>query len=286
MTQPSQTYLLEVATRAAFEGAAVLHHYFRAPGRVAEGADNDILEVTLKSDNDLVSRADRESEAAIVRVLSESFPEHEILAEEGTSGGAASDYRWIIDPLDGTSNFCHGLPVFAISIACQYRQELVAAVIYEPAADRLFTAGRGAGAQCDGRAIAVRRRENIEEAFLATGFPFRAHAVLDTFLDVFRDVFTTSRAIRRCGAAALDLAYTAAGIYDGFFEFRLSPWDVAAGALLVREAGGVVTDLDGGDRFLTHGNIIAASPKVHQMLLERIAHHANEAKLDLWVPCP
>ena len=157
-------------------------------------------------------------------------------------------------------------------------------MVLDPLRDDLFTATRGGGARRGGTPLRSARSSGLDGAFLATGFPFRAHGALDTYLALFRDIFLEARGIRRCGAAALDLAYTAAGVFDGFFEFRLAPWDVAAGSLLIEEAGGVITDLDGGDRFIAGGNILAGPPGVHRRLREIAARHASEALLDRMVP--
>jgi len=263
--------LLETAVEGARAGAEVLHHYFRA-------AD---LEVRAKGDHDFVTRADHESEAVIVEAVRRRFPDHHVLAEErGFSAGESSEFDWLIDPLDGTTNFLQGLGNFAISIGCRQRGEVVAAVVLDPVGEHLFTAVRGGGARWNGRPMKVSERPGLEGAFLATGYPFRAREALDLYLGVFRDVFLEARAIRRCGAAALDLAYTAAGVYDGFFEFRLSPWDIAAGLLLVREAGGRVSDLDGGGRYFESGNVIAGSAGVQAELLRKVAQRVDEARLD------
>lgn len=266
--------LTDTAVEAAKAGAEVLLHYFR-------GGD---LQIRAKDTHDLVSRADHESEARVIAEIQRRFPEHRILAEEsgwrGDRDGAEADFEWIIDPLDGTANFLQGLPIFCVSIACRHRGELVAAAILDPVGGHLFTAARGGGARWNGRPMGVSDHPDLEGAFLATGYPFRARRALDLYLEVFREVFLAARAIRRCGAAALDLAYTAAGVFDGFFEFRLSPWDIAAGALLVREAGGVVTDLDGGEGFLASGNVVAAPQRIHPRLLATVRRHADEAKLE------
>jgi len=277
MAQPSAPLeLLETALEAARAGAAVLARYFR----------DDALEVEHKAANDFVSRADRESEEAAVAVVRRRHPGHGILAEEGggrvTTGGA--DVEWLIDPLDGTTNFLQGLPVFCISVACRRGEELLAGIVLDPTRDDVFAAARGAGARWNGRPVAVSRRPGLAGAFLATGYPFKAKAALDEYLAIFRDAFVAAKSIRRCGAAALDLAYTAAGVYDGFFEFRLSPWDLGAGVLLVEEAGGVVTDLDGGRRFMAGGNIVAGGPAVHAELLAAVRRHADEELLDRKVP--
>ncbi len=263
--------LLATALAAAHAGAEVAARYFR-------GAD---LVVRRKGDNDFVTRADQESEAAILAVIRERFPDHRILAEEGSGAGQGhGEYEWLIDPIDGTTNFLQGLPVYCVSVACRRGDELVVGVIEDPEGRNVFSARRGGGAFWNGRRMQVSRREGLDGAFLATGYPFRALSTLDLYLAIFRDVFRHAKAIRRCGAAALDLAYTAAGVYDGFFEFRLSPWDIAAGALMVREAGGAVTDLDGGPGSFESGNVVAGDPAVQRELLAIVQRHASEAAIE------
>jgi len=267
--------LLEAGIAAAEAGAAVLQRYFRSAG----------LEVRTKAQNDFVTQADHESEAVLVAELLRRFPDHRILAEEGSLNSAATgDYEWVIDPLDGTTNFLQGLPVWAVSVACRRGNELLAGVVLDPQGGNVFAAARGGGAFWNGRRMRVSDRPSLSGAFLATGYPFRAKAALDLYLGLFRGVFTEARAIRRCGAAALDLAYVAAGVYDGFFEFRLAPWDIAAGALLIEQAGGVLSDLDGGERYLEAGNVLAGSPGVHAGLLAVTRGLASEADLDRLVP--
>ncbi len=271
-TGPGGEALLAVAVEAAQVGAAILERHFRSGH----------LEVSTKAENDFVTQADRASEKALVEVILGHFPEHRILAEEGTEHRAAtSDLEWVIDPLDGTTNFLHGLPVWAVSIACRRGSELLAGVVLDPCGGNTFTAVRGQGASWNGSPMRVAAQSGLDGAFLATGYPFRAHAALDIYLDLFRAVFRRARAIRRCGAAALDLAYTAAGVYEGFFEFRLSPWDIAAGALLIEEAGGVVTDLDGGGGCFGSGNVLAGPPGVAADLLASArAIGADESAVD------
>ncbi|HZI63303.1 MAG TPA: inositol monophosphatase family protein [Thermoanaerobaculia bacterium] len=267
--------LLETAVLAARAGGEVLLRHF--------GSGD--LEVRLKAQNDYVTRADRESETAIAELIRARHPGDHVLGEEGGAhAGGRGERQWLIDPLDGTTNFLHGLPVFAVSVACREAGELVAGVVLDPLADNLFTAAHGAGAHWNGRPMRVSARAGLQAAFLATGYPFRAQAALGVYLDIFREIFQHTGAIRRCGSAALDLAYTAAGIYDGFFEFRLSPWDLAAGVLLIQEAGGVVSDLDGGNRFLASGNLLAGGPQVWPALRAAVARHASEAKLQELVP--
>jgi len=273
---PPREAILEVAIAAARAGAEVLEKYFRS-GR---------LRVGVKGAHDFVTQADHESEAALVRTILERFPEHRILAEEGTEHAAAtSDVEWVVDPLDGTTNFLQGLPVWAISVACRRGPDLLAGVILDPQGGNLFEATRGGGARWNGRPMRVSERRGLEGAFLSTGYPFRARAALDLYLEMFRTVFGNARAIRRCGAAALDLAYTAAGVYDGFFEFRLSPWDVAAGALLIEEAGGRVSDFDGGPGHLVSGNVLAGPAGVWEELVAAAkVSGAREGALDERVP--
>jgi myo-inositol-1(or 4)-monophosphatase len=268
--------LLEGAVAAANAGSGVLRGYFRSGD----------LDVARKGENDFVTRADRDSEAAVLGEIRRRFPGHRILAEEGgaTDGGGGGEYEWLVDPLDGTTNFLQGLPIWCVSVACRRGERLVAAAICEPPGENLFTAALGSGARWNGRPMAVSGQPGLTGSFLATGYPFRAHATLDVYLGVFREVFLAAKAIRRCGSAALDLAYTAAGVYDGFFEFRLSPWDIGAGVLLVREAGGAVTDVDGGERFFAGGNVVAGSPAVQRELQAVVGRHASEADLDRLSP--
>ncbi len=262
---------IEIATEAARRGAAILLRYWQTLGK----GDADI-----KSRNDWVSAADRESEKAIVDCIGELSPGDSFLAEETGASAGKSDRRWIIDPLDGTSNYLQHFPVWSVSIALQQRGEMTIGLIYEPLRDLFFTAELGAGAFRDGVGMHVSDQPAVEGSFLATGFPFRAQEYVSVYCDIFEDVIRIAKGVRRAGSAALDLAYTAAGVFDGFFEIHLAPWDVAAGSLLVREAGGNVTDFSGGDRWLERGNIIGAAPRVHRDLLAIIARHVNEDQLD------
>jgi len=267
--------LLATAVDAARAGAEVTARFFRATD----------LEVRRKAQNDFVTEADQESEAAVVAAIRRRFPGHRFLAEEGSAAevgrsGEGSGYEWLIDPLDGTTNFLQGLPVYCTSVACRKGDELLVGAIVDPEGENLFTAARGAGAHWNGRPMRCSALPSLAGAFLATGYPFRALPTLDTYLDVFRDVFLQAKAIRRCGAAALDLAYTAAGVYDGFFEFRLSPWDIGAGVLMVLEAGGEVTDLDGGRDYFRGGNLVAGAPGVQPELLAVVRRHASEALVE------
>lgn len=264
---------VDLATDAARAGAAILLKYWEHIGK----ADADI-----KARNDWVSKADRESEHAIASMLHDRFPDDAILGEEGgmSRSEGKSGRMWIIDPLDGTSNYLQHFPVWCISIGLRQGDEMIAGVIYEPLRDLFFTAERGAGAFRNGKKMQVSNQETVTGAFLATGFPFRAQQFVSTYCSIFQDVISVAKGVRRAGSAALDLAYTAAGIFDGFFELHLAPWDVAAGSLLVTEAGGLVSDFSGGDRWFERGNIVGAPPAVHAQLVSLIGRHISEEELD------
>ncbi|MEA3138344.1 MAG: monophosphatase [Gammaproteobacteria bacterium] len=228
----------------------------------------DSLKVDTKGRNDFVTDIDRKAEADIIATIRRSYPQHAILAEE--SGGSGEDeFRWIIDPLDGTTNFLHGFPTFAVSIAVEHRGRLQHAVVYDPMRQEFFTASRGDGAQLEGKKIRVSAQRTLEGALIGTGFPFRAGAHVDEYLAMLKVVMTTAAGIRRPGAASLDLAYVAAGRIDGFWEFGLSPWDTAAGTLLIQEAGGRVGTPSGAE-YALGANIVAGNPKVYEALLEAI----------------
>lgn len=262
---------VEIAQAAARRGAGILLRYWEQLGK--DDAD-------LKARNDWVSTADRESEAAIMETIREHCSGDAFLGEETGVSAGSSDRTWIIDPLDGTSNYLQHFPFWSISIALRVRQETVAAMIYEPLRDLFFTAERGAGAFRNGAPMRVSAQGTLEGAFVATGFPFRAQEYVAPYVAIFTDVIRTSKGVRRAGSAALDLAYTAAGVFDGFFEMHLAPWDVAAGALLVTEAGGIVTDFSGGQRWLGRGNIVGAAPGVHRDLMQVMERHVTEEQLD------
>ena len=244
--------VLDAGVAAARAGGEILLGYWR---NLPRGS------VEEKQKNDFVTHADRESEERIIAAIRDRFPSDAFLAEEGgaRTGAAKGAREWIIDPLDGTSNFVSGFPFWCVSIAAREGEALTAAVIWDPLRGELYTAERGGGAFRNGARITVSGRPGLAGAFVATGFPFRNREKIDTYLALFRAVFLEARAVRRAGSAALDLAYVAAGVFDGFFEFRLSPWDVAAGALLIEEAGGVVTDYDGGSAYLERGNVLAGT---------------------------
>lgn len=226
------------------------------------------IPVTRKARNDYVSDVDRACEAEIVREIKRYYPEHAILAEESGASGD-SDYCWIIDPLDGTSNYLHGIPHFAVSIAVQHKGRTEQAVVFDPMRDELFTAQRGGGAMLNQQRIRVSPRITLEGAILATAFPFRRREYMKPYLNIFTRLWDQAEDFRRAGTASLDLAYVAAGRVDGFFEIGLKPWDVAAGALLVREAGGVVSDFDGHDD-VEHRDTLVAAPYKLMTELRRI----------------
>jgi len=244
---------------AARVGGDVLLSYWRAlPGAAVEE----------KAQNDFVSRADRESERAIVETLLARHPADGIIGEEGARHPATNGREWIIDPLDGTSNFIAGFPFWCVSIGLREKDGITAGVVWDPLRGEMYAAERGSGAYRNGERIRVTDRPGAAGAFLATGFPFRAHEKIDEYLAIFRSLFLEAKAIRRAGSAALDLANVAEGVFDGFFEFRLSPWDIAAGAALIREAGGEVRDFAGGAGYLESGDVIAGSRGVVRDIVE------------------
>jgi myo-inositol-1(or 4)-monophosphatase len=259
--------MLNIAVRAARSAGNIIA---RAADRV------DSYTITLKAQNDFVSEVDHQAEQEIIKVIRKAYPHHGILAEEsGTHNG--DDYLWVIDPLDGTTNFLHGFPQFSVSIALKHKGQLEQAVVYDPLHQELFTATRGAGAQLNDRRLRVTKIKGLEGALLGTGFPFKQQEYLETYLNTFRSLFPMTSGIRRAGSAALDLAYVAAGRLDGFWEIGLSEWDMAAGALLVQEAGGIVGDFSGGDEFLKTGNLVTGNPRVFKAMLETIAPHLTPA---------
>ena len=249
---------LNIAVKAARRAATVIN---RASTQL------DLLTVQSKSPNDFVTEVDRAAEQAIIEVLRDAFPGHGILAEESGESGPESEFTWIIDPLDGTTNFIHGMPQYAVSIAQTKNGVLEHAVVYDPNANELFTASRGSGAFLNDRRIRVSRRTRLNEALIGTGFPFRQFDNVDAYLAMFKELTQKTAGIRRPGAAALDLAYVAAGRLDGFWEMGLSPWDMAAGVLVIQEAGGLVSDLSGEGNHLTTGNVVAGTPKIFGQLL-------------------
>ncbi len=259
--------LLNIAVRAARRAGEII---VRSLVRL------ESLEVTSKGRNDYVTEIDRAAEAEIIGIVRKHYPEHGFLAEESGRSGA-SETVWIIDPLDGTTNFLHGFPVFSVSIAVEQRGRLEVAVINDPMRQEIFTAERGAGAHLENRRMRVSKQRSLEGALLATGFPFgqkERHA--DSYYGMMRTLASQTAGIRRPGSAALDLAYVAAGRVDGFWELGLKPWDTAAGSLMIREAGGRVGTLS-GEEYRLGPNIVAGAPKVFEAMVEAIAPHVSEA---------
>ncbi|HSW64647.1 MAG TPA: inositol monophosphatase family protein [Dissulfurispiraceae bacterium] len=227
-------------------------------------------EIDNKEAADYVTAVDRASEQLIIDTIRSRFPDHRILAEESLHEEDDDGYRWIIDPLDGTTNYIHSIPVFGVSIALQHRGRIIAGVVYDPRKQECFTALRGGGAYLNGSRIAVPENVLLADALIATGFPFKQRELIDPYLQAFRRIFLQVSDLRRAGAAALDLAYVACGRCEGFFEIGLKTWDAAAGSILIREAGGVITDFGGGTDYLYTGNIVAGAPPVHAALLEEV----------------
>lgn len=235
---------------------------------VRAAADRDRLEVENKAANDFVTSADRAAEAAILEELRYAYPKHAFLSEEaGRTGNDKSDFLWVIDPIDGTTNFMHGLPQFAVSIALLHRGDVIVGVIYDVAKNELFTAAKGQGAYLDNRRIRVSDTKDLRRALIGTGFPFRRTDDFAGYMESFRRVAERTAGIRRPGSAALDLAWVACGRYDGYWEQGLKAWDIAAGVLLVLEAGGLITDLSGGEKMLDTGSVCAGTPRVFAQLL-------------------
>ena len=236
----------------------------------------DIVASREKAANDFVSDVDRDAEHAIITTLREAYPGHAILAEESGASGA-SEYRWIIDPLDGTTNFLHGFPQYAISIALEHRGIVTQAVIFDPSRNDLYTASRGRGAYLNDTRIRVSKRIHLKASLIGTGFPFKEFAHIDAYVAILRDMMKNTAGVRRAGSATLDLAYVAAGRLDGFWEFGLAPWDMAAGSLLITEAGGLVGDLEGNENWMDSGYIVGGTPKVFGEILRLVAPHLTPA---------
>ncbi len=255
--------LLNTAVKAARKAGAIINR---------ASMDLDLLRVTSKGHADFVTEVDRAAEQAIIEILSQAYPDHGFLAEESGAHRppGAADYTWIIDPLDGTTNFIHGFPQYAVSIGCKHDGQITQAVIYDPTRNDLFTATRGRGAFLNDRRLRVSKRTLLQDSLIGTGFPFRNMDRLDQYLQLFRRITACTAGIRRPGAAALDLAYVAAGRLDGFWEYGLAPWDMAAGSLLVIEAGGLISDDEGSAGYLDSGNVVCGAPKIYPQLLRMV----------------
>jgi myo-inositol-1(or 4)-monophosphatase len=263
---------VNIAQRAARQAGGILR-------RAAE--DVSLVTVQKKGVNDFVTEVDRASEQRIIEVIRKAYPDHGFLAEESgqvDGRGEGRDWQWVIDPLDGTTNFIHGFPQYCISIALKHKGKVEHGLIYDPLREEEFTASRGRGAALNGRRIRISQPAGLDGTLIGTGFPFRKDQAehMDAYLAMFKDIAASTAGLRRPGSAALDLAWLAAGRLDGFFEFGLQEWDIAAGALLVTEAGGLIGDLSGNPRYLESGNVVAGSPKVFKGLLQKIQPHLTE----------
>ncbi|WMN58335.1 inositol-1-monophosphatase [Pseudoalteromonas xiamenensis] len=263
--------MLNIAVRAA-----------RNAGKVILRACEDLskVEASQKGSNDFVTNVDKDAEAVIRETILKAYPNHSIVGEElGQIEGTDADYLWVIDPLDGTTNFIKGIPHFAVSIALKVKGRVEQAVVYDPVRSELFTASRGQGAQLNSKRLRVTNANDLSGTVLATGFPFKNKHHMDAYLDAFKALFVHTADIRRAGSAALDMAYVAAGRVDGFYEIGLKPWDTAAGELLVKEAGGMITDFAGGANYNRSGNIICGAPKLCQAIVKEIRPVLTESLL-------
>ncbi len=258
--------MLNIAVRAARSAGDLILRSVDNVGR---------LHIDQKGKNDYASEVDRMAEREIISIIKTAFPEHAILAEE-SGEHKGNEFIWVIDPLDGTTNFLHGFPQYAVSIALKRKGRLELGVVYDPLRDELFTAKRGGGAMLNNRRIRVTNQSSLKGALIGTGFPFKTDKHLDAYMGMFRALTTECAGIRRAGAAALDLAYVAAGRLDGFWEIGTMEWDVAAGILLITEAGGVITDFSFNDKYLESGNVITGSPKMHQLMYQLIEPHVTD----------
>jgi myo-inositol-1(or 4)-monophosphatase len=227
-------------------------------------------DIQSKQASDFVTKVDRWSESAIMQTIRDKFPSHSFLAEETLQQEDEDNYRWIIDPLDGTTNYIHGFPMFSVSIALEYKREIILGIVLDPLKEELFHAVKGDGSYLNNKRIKVSEIDSLQGSLVATGFPFRKKEIIDLYLDAFKRIFSEVSDLRRAGSAALDFAYLASGRCDGFFELNLSAWDVAAGSLLISEAGGIITDFSGGIEYLSTGDIVAGNKYVHSEILKII----------------
>ena len=257
--------MLNIAVRAA-----------RSAGDLILRSSDNVGRLTIdqKGKNDYASEVDRMAEREIISIIKAAYPEHAILAEE-SGEHKGNDFVWVIDPLDGTTNFLHGFPQYAVSIALKYKGRLEVGVVYDPLRDELFTAKRGGGAMLNNRRLRVTNQNTLKGALLGTGFPFKTDKHLDAYVGMFKSLTTECAGIRRAGSAALDLAYVAAGRLDGYWEIGIMEWDMAAGILLIKEAGGVATDFSFNDKYMESGNVIVGSPKMHQLMYQLIEPHVT-----------
>jgi myo-inositol-1(or 4)-monophosphatase len=262
--------LLNIAVNAARQaGEIIIRHMEQV----------DHLKITAKGTNDFFSEVDIKAEQAIINAIRKAYPEHGILAEESGLQEGDGESLWIIDPLDGTSNYLHGFPFFSVSIALQVKGRIEHGVIYDPLRHECFSASRGRGARLNDRRLRVSKQTQLSTSLLGTGYPSRDATIGQRYLPTFEALFGKCAGVRRTGSAALDLAYVASGRLDGFWEMGLRPWDIAAGSLLIREAGGLISDLYGGDDFLKHGDVVAGTPKVFKALLQTISTSLKDKTL-------
>ncbi len=258
---PEQTEFLLTAVRAAkLAGKLLLDNL----GKISKA------DIGLKQTSDFVTRVDRDSEQIIIRTIREEFPDHDFLAEESIKQAESDRYRWIIDPLDGTTNYIHQYPAFSISIALEYKKQIITGVIYDPLKEELFTAEKGKDAYLNKQRVKISSVTDLKDSLITTGFPFRKKEIITKYLELFQNIFLKVSDLRRAGSAALDLAHLACGRCEGFFEIGLSPWDIAAGVLLIEESGGDVTDFSGGFDYLATGNIVAGNRQIQKELLEEV----------------
>ncbi|MBW2182684.1 MAG: inositol monophosphatase [Deltaproteobacteria bacterium] len=251
--------LKRVALKAVKEGGAILMKYF-----------GKIKSIDYKGEINLVTEADQRSEEVILSIIKDSYPNHRILAEETGESGNSSSFKWIIDPLDGTTNYAHGYPCFCVSLAIEYEEEVIYGAVYDPVKDELFTAEKGKGAFINGKAIKTSSTKQLDQSLLCTGFPYDVRDDMDSNILNFRTFLMKAQAVRRDGSAALDLCHTAAGRFDGFWEQKLFPWDVAAGGLLVTEAGGKLTNFTGGNFSIYDKEIVASNGLIHDQMVEAL----------------
>lgn len=273
MTQVALHPMLNVAIKAARAAGAIINR---------ASMDLDILKINSKSPNDFVTEVDHAAEEAIIDTLLQAYPDHGILAEESgrTRGAKHSEFVWIIDPLDGTTNFIHGFPVYCVSIALAHRGVVQQAVVYDPTRNDLFYATKGRGAYLNDKRLRVSKRTRMSDALIGTGFPFRRGDNFKRYVKMFEEVMTQCAGLRRPGAAALDLCYVAAGYYDAFFETGLNPWDVAAGSLIITEAGGLIGNFTGEADFLNQREVVAGSPKIYGQLVQILAPYTRVIKAE------
>ena len=273
MTQQTAHHpMLNIAIKAARAAGAIINR---------ASMDLDILKVNTKAPNDFVTEVDQMAESVIIDILQDAYPDHGILAEEsGRTGARDSEFVWIIDPLDGTTNFIHGFPVYCVSIALAHRGVVQQAVVYDPTRDDLFYATRGRGAFLNNRRLRVSKRTRLSDALIGTGFPFRKGDNPKRYLKMFEEVMAEVAGLRRPGAAALDLCYVAAGYYDAFFETGLQPWDVAAGSLIVTEAGGLIGNFTGESDYMYQREVLAGSPKIYGQMVQILTPYTRVIKED------